>query len=87
MIDPFIIIINVAAVPQAEEAMDTSEGEGTTSDTSTLTWLLGELLDNYVNKTQPSVRQVSSQYTNLWTLGTWKKLSSCSVFKHRIRMF
>lgn len=58
MTDPFIIIINVGAVPQGEEAMDTSEGEGTTSDTSTLTWLLSELLDNYVNKTQPSVRQV-----------------------------
>ena len=49
--------------------MDTSEGV-TSSDEKTgdseadvLTWLLGQLLDNYVPQTHPNVRQVSQTFS------------------------
>ncbi|KAK3880878.1 hypothetical protein Pcinc_014654 [Petrolisthes cinctipes] len=68
------------APQQGEEAMDTSEGEGATADTDTLTWLLSELLDNYVNKTQPSIRQASC----IWLLALLKRCRNKPIIQQRL---
>lgn len=70
---------------QPEEAMDTSEG-GTSDEKSidpeadVLTWLLGQLLDNYVPQTHPNVRQASC----IWLLALLKRCRRKPIIQQKL---
>ncbi|XP_045609918.2 proteasome adapter and scaffold protein ECM29 isoform X1 [Procambarus clarkii] len=76
------------ALPDIDEAMDTSEGAATGDDVVTntqvekdvLTWVLGELLDKYVRQTQPSVRQASC----IWLLALLKRCRTKPIIQQRL---